>query len=271
MFKKGDHVASSHILSYQPRTMKTSAAIYAELVQFACQHVKNNIIKDCAIGENCLAVASDLGCGLAFLERSFWGVMPSHKEIKVLEQEISSMGLDALVPKYLDDDPLTAALAFAAINAVCASSSEHKLGEFSLQSILAQHKRLGMVGYFCPLMPEVRASGIELEIFELRDIAGTHRPQAAAEIMPHCDLVIFTGSTFVNKTFHFYQPHLASGADVYILGPSTPLASMLHKNFSLGGSLVRAGSEDEVFNNIRQGYNYRRLQPWLTKVVACHV
>ncbi|NLY41578.1 MAG: hypothetical protein GX055_08180 [Desulfovibrionales bacterium] len=251
--------------------MEKSAVIYAELVQYACHYAKKSSIKRCALGENCLAVESDLGCGLAFLERSFWGVMPSRNELNALEQEISSMRLETLIPKYLDDDALTVALAFAAINSVCVASSGYAPGEFALRNILDTHKRLGMVGFFCPLLPEVRASGIDLEIFELRDIAGTHRPQAAAEIMPHCDLVVFTGSTFVNKTFHFYQPYLASGADVYILGPSTPLASVLCKNFSLGGSLVRAESEDDVFNAIRQGYNYRRLQPWLTKVVAYRV
>lgn len=247
--------------------MKTSASIYTDLAQSACEHVQNKMIKDCAIGQNCLAVTSDLGCGLAFLERSFWSIMPSQSQLRAREKEISSMDLDDLIPLYLDDHSLTAALALAAINAVC-SSLKYTRGEFDLKSILTRHKRLAMVGFFRPLMPAVQSSRIDMDIFELRNMAGAHRPEAAAEIMPKCDVVVFIGSTFVNKTFHYYQPHLAPRARVYILGPSTPLVSVLGKKFNLGGSLVHPGCAEKVSHNIRQGYNYRRLQPWLMKVVS---
>ena len=234
--------------------------IYNELLDCAFNYANNSIIKNCAIGENCLAVQSDLGCGLAFVERGFWGIMPSGRELRATERQLRGLRLKDLLPSYLGNDQLYSAAAFAAINSIFTNPS-HPGGEFPLAGELKKHRRLGMVGCFHPLMPFVRGSGIELVLFELQKMDGAHTPGEAPELFPSCDLLIISGSTFVNRSIHCYLPHISPEADVYIVGPSTPLAPDLAGRFNLAGSLVENGQEEQVFEKIRQGYSYRKLSP----------
>lgn len=239
---------------------------YQNLLSYARNYANNNIITACAIGENCLAVQSSLGCGLAFVERDFWRIMPAQAELRRTEQSLCGMQLDELIPKYLEQDPLQSALAFAAINSIFSQFGQFS-GEFAFTTELKRHKRLGMVGCFHPLMPFVRGSGIELVLFELQEMPGAHAPKEAPELLPSCDMLIITASTFVNHTLHLYTPYISPLADVYIMGPSTPLSPELAAHWNLGGSLIETGAEEAAFEKIRQGYSYRKLSPWLRKVM----
>lgn len=240
--------------------------IYRDLADCAANYVKNSIISACAIGENCLAVKSGSGCGLAFVERGFWGIMPSPQSLRAVEREVTGLHLQELLSQYTGKDPLYSAIAFAAMNSVFARFGGQN-GEFPFIDELKTHRRLGMVGCFHPLMPFVRGSGIELALFELQKMPGAHSPEDAPAVLPGCDMLIISGSTFVNRTLHTYLPHIAPEADVYIIGPSTPLSPELSGHWNLGGSLLEPGTEEEAFEKIRQGYSYRKLSPWLRKVV----
>lgn len=244
-------------------------SIYSQLQSYALNYAKNSIISGCAIGENCLAVESGPGCGMAFVERDFWRIMPSQGEIRALENKVCGMRLDELIAMYEDNNTVFSGLAFAAINSAFSAGAQHT-GEFDLPAALVGRRRMGMVGCFHPLMPHVRKSGIELVLFELQKMPGTHSPEEAPDLLPGCDILVITASTFVNRTFHLYLPHISPEAEVYIMGPSTPLSADLAERFNLAGSLVSPENRDKVFDNVRRGYSYRALSPWLRKVIVPH-
>ena len=59
-----------------------------------------------------------------------------------------------------------------------------------------------MVGYFGPLVPEVRRRAAKLHIFERVDLPqGDLLPQErAGEILPHCQVAIISATTLLNRT-----------------------------------------------------------------------
>lgn len=73
--------------------------VYSDLLGHALNYANDSIIRACAIGENCLAVESSGGCGLSFVERDFWRIMPPQSELRELERELRGLRLSELIAK----------------------------------------------------------------------------------------------------------------------------------------------------------------------------
>lgn len=240
-----------------------SASLYESLVSSALDCVKSDIIIDCAIGKNCLGIQMDQGIGLAFTTAEAWS-LASSMPLPEQEQQYRECRLGDTIADYLGSDPLAVNVALAAMNSVYIHKGEpDNLNWFEW---LRGKKKLGMVGYFCPIMERVAFAGVEPVIFELRDIPGTHRPAEAAELMPGCDAVLITGATFANKSVHTYLPHIAPDAEAFIFGHSTPLADSLLERFTIGS--CRVLNKDKVFETIRRGGGIRDMKEHICKVIC---
>lgn len=118
-------------------------------------------------------------------------------------------------------------------------------------------KKVGVIGHF-PHLEEL-AGHCRLSIFERQPQPGDLPDPAAEYLLPDQDLVYVTGTTFINKTITRLL-ELAKGAEVCIVGPSTPMIPGLfrHGIHSLSGlvvtdylELARAITEDccdEIFD-----------------------
>ena len=84
---------------------------------------------------------------------------------------------------------------------------------------------IGMVGYFGPLVSPLRSRGMTLHVFERHPMPETDvLPEASAvQILPQCDVVILSATTFINRTLDGLLPLGRNAHDIAILGPSTPL------------------------------------------------
>lgn len=243
--------------------------VYKNLVRSVDDYVQSDIIIDIAVGQKCIGVRTRHGIGLTYVTGEAW---ERASQIGPESAETSCRGapLSGIVPRYLEDDPLYTAIALAALNSLHIEKGEDDPRDWFRD--LGRKRRLGMVGYFCPIMDRIALSLIEPVIFELRDIPGTYGPERAPELLPTCDAVLITGATFANKTVHHYLPHIAPDADACIFGHSTPLADFLLERFTLGATRIpRDGSPisnaDEAFRLIRRGGNIRELKPFTRKVI----
>jgi uncharacterized protein (DUF4213/DUF364 family) len=82
-------------------------------------------------------------------------------------------------------------------------------------------ERIGVVGMF----PFVKHLGGHVTVFEEREAQGCLPASEAPSYLPSCDLVVITGSAFVNGTL---EGLLAlSGGYTLVIGPSTPLSPIL--------------------------------------------
>ncbi|QQG66152.1 Rossmann-like domain-containing protein [Desulfobulbus oligotrophicus] len=237
--------------------------IYSQLLHSAQEILADETVQECAIGKKCVAVATERGVGLAFTTDSAWKMI-RQTNIRALEKRLQSCPLRLLLPHYLQDDPLHCALALAAINSLLLSVSGDPCQEKWIDS-LKKGQKLALIGHFRPLLEELHNRGFEPIIFELLPLRGTFPPERAVDLLPLCDAVLITGSTFANKTIHNYLPHIHPEADVWISGPSTPLADFLLDRFSLGSRVVC--NRQVVLEAVRTGAGMRNLKQVMCKVV----
>lgn len=237
-------------------------SLYDSLVSCAMDYVQTDTIVDVAIGPRCLAVQSPAGVGLAFVDAAAWSEAQS-AGARTLEETLRGSALTTLIPRYRDGSPLYTALALAAINSLFIHTGDPATMDWP--DLLRGIQRLGMVGYFCPIMDRLGLAGVTPVIFELRDIPGTHKPEEAPALLPGCDGVLLTGASFANKTIHQYIPHIAPGARAFIVGQSTPLADFLLDRFTLGSS--RLGNWEAAAPIIRFGGGVRDIKTFIDKVI----
>jgi len=81
-----------------------------------------------------------------------------------------------------------------------------------------------MVGYFPPLVEKFRAAGIPLKVFDLHNDFPDQSPiEELPGELPGAECLILTSTTLFNGTFTDIITRLDPMAEVYMLGPSTPL------------------------------------------------
>lgn len=238
-------------------------AIYEKLISSALGHAGAGTILDCAIGSNCLGIHTEQGTGLAFVTGEAWQ-LASAGSVSRIEESCRGRALSDVIPRYAENDPLAVNIALAAINSLHIYKGAPDTRNWF--EWLRGKKRLGMVGYFCPIMERVALAGVEPVIFELRPIPGTHTPDEAPALMPGCDAVLITGAAFANKSVHQYLPHISPDADAFIFGHSTPLCDCLLERFTLGSTRVL--DKDRAFAVIRAGGGIRDMKEHTLKIIC---
>jgi uncharacterized protein (DUF4213/DUF364 family) len=131
---------------------------------------------------------------------------------------------------FAADDAALRTIGFAAANAVTRflfdragfvpASSADSVGALGL----LPGDRVGMIGFFAPLLPRVRASGAELVVVELRaellDRADGFRVTLDADELRGCSKVLATGTLLLNGTLDAMLERCTAASRVAIVGPS---------------------------------------------------
>ena len=119
-----------------------------------------------------------------------------------------------------------AAVGIAAINALL--NRRYEAGENIVRAVsCTEDQVVGMVGDFCPLVGKFQ-NAKALYIF---DRAAEQRPgrqqilpeEAQDELLPECDLVVLTGTAFINKTADHVLSLCKKASEIIIVGASTPM------------------------------------------------
>lgn len=121
-------------------------------------------------------------------------------------------------------------LGMAAINAI--SQFVFKQSGYPLPSMhktvhqlaLQKGDHIGMVGYFPPLIEQVRADGIRLTVLELDERWLQEADEFVVTLDPErlseCNKVICTGTVLVNQTVDSVLQHCRGAAQIMIVGPT---------------------------------------------------
>jgi uncharacterized protein (DUF4213/DUF364 family) len=158
------------------------------------------------------------------------------------------------------DEPTLASVGMAAINALL----PHRAAawtELNAEKVLAKHgagRKVALIGHF-PFVNRLRDRVGELTVLEQRPQPGDLPAAAAAEILPQAEVVAISGTTLINHTLDELMALCSTEALIVILGPSTPLSSLL---FGYGvdmlcGSVVAAIRP--VLKTVEQGGNFRQV------------
>ncbi len=118
-----------------------------------------------------------------------------------------------------------ASIGVAGINALIKPKDYNEIEIFEhILKIAEKYEKIGVVGYFKPLIEKLPKDK-EVFVFEKKLYYGFLPDSAEEDIIPECDLVIISGSTFVNKTIERLL-ELSNGY-VMIIGPTTILSPVL--------------------------------------------
>jgi uncharacterized protein (DUF4213/DUF364 family) len=115
--------------------------------------------------------------------------------------------------------------------------------------------RVAMVGYFGPVIAQLRKIGCRLDILELKSHHGdTLPPEKAGEALAGCTVAIITGTSLINGTFEELIAGLGEPRAAVLLGPSSPLCGDIFQGMKvshIAGSRVR--DTDSVLRVVSEG------------------
>lgn len=157
-----------------------------------------------------LMVLEDSSCGFFYdLDIPAHTSNSSQRDRDELSQNIAGARVEEIAKMILGHDTLSRGIGLAAINAL--SAHVFRLAGFTLPisstgSTDVSHKggHIGMIGYFPPVVKQLRASNCPLTVLELDeslyDQQDNYLVTAESENLQNCDVVLCTSSTLINNT-----------------------------------------------------------------------
>ncbi|MBN2106797.1 MAG: DUF364 domain-containing protein [Deltaproteobacteria bacterium] len=100
---------------------------------------------------------------------------------------------------------------------------------------LTKEDRVGMVGFFGPLVPVIRQRAGELIIFEenMARSDGLCPGSREAELLPACSVAIITATSIINNSFEHIAAAAVNCRITAVLGPSTPLEPDIFRGYGI--------------------------------------
>lgn len=214
-------------------------------------------VREVLVGVHWTVVCSR-GCGLA----STLPASGPHGEAGVRDVGRLHLKSGREMAEYArSSDPVEAGIGVAAINSLL-DVDESRGVEVNAARVLAERGRgrdVALVGHF-PFIPRLREEVGRLWVIEKRPSEGDFPESAAADLIPRADVVALTGSALVNGTLDGLLALCRPEALVMVLGPSTPLSTVL---FGHGANLlsgVRVQDESAVLRTVAQGASFRQVE-----------
>ena len=229
-------------------------------------------VRDVRIGLGYTAVQVENGdVGLAY---TFRGEAGHTCTVMGMAGELAGKSAERLLAFIKEGDVVSAAVGLATFNALLQQNLPVSLAEDFFPIVqLQKGERVGMVGFFAPIIPIIKKAGCELFIFEknLKRGEGLFGPEKIPSELPTCAVVILSATTLINRTFEEVAKYTKGAREVIMLGPSTPLVPdvMGHYGVTLlaGMRIVRP---EAVLRIVSEGGGTQRLRGTVEKmVVSC--
>jgi uncharacterized protein (DUF4213/DUF364 family) len=154
---------------------------------------------------------------------------------------------------------LEASIGMATINSLVDIDESNCIEKNAFDIILekGQGKNVTIVGHF-PWIPKLKGRTKNLWVLEQRLREGDLPAKEADQILPQCDVVGITGTSFINHTLEGLLS-LCKGAYVLLIGPTSPLSPLL---FDYGIDAI-CGSKiidpDRLIRTISEGATFKEV------------
>jgi len=230
------------------------------------------LVKEIKVGK--LPTIEDIRAGLFYtavkLEDGRAGVAATPRALVTPRpreaEDLRALGTENVLELALSPDPLLSAVGVATLNALLSDSTDTVEGDLLDHLGIDEDDRVGMVGYFGPFVERLKGRVRELFIFERSErVEHVYPDWAEPLLLPHCDVVIISGTTFVNKTIDYVLEHVKNARKVAVAGPTTPLSDrLLGKIDILAG--IRVTDPDRLLVVVSQGGGTRAIMSVASKV-----
>jgi uncharacterized protein (DUF4213/DUF364 family) len=154
---------------------------------------------------------------------------------------------------------LEASIGMATINSLVDIDESKCIEKNAFEIILekGQGKNVAIVGHF-PWIPKLKGRTKNLWVLEQRLREGDLPAKEADRILPQCEVVGITGTSFINHTLEGLLS-LCKGAYVLLIGPTSPLSPLL---FDYGIDAI-CGSKiidpDKLIRSISEGATFKEV------------
>ncbi|MGA2517114.1 MAG: DUF364 domain-containing protein [Thermodesulfobacteriota bacterium] len=154
---------------------------------------------------------------------------------------------------------LEASIGMAAINSLIDIDESKCIEKNAFEIILekGQGKNVAIVGHF-PWIPKLKEKVQNLWVLEQRVREGDLPAKEAIRILPQCDVVGITGTSFINHTIEGLL-NLCKKAYVVLVGPTSPLSSVL---FDYGIEAIcgtKVIDAEKVVRSIGEGATFKEV------------
>jgi len=191
---------------------------------------KKHKIRDVRIGLGYTAVVLDNGrCGLAYTFRT-----DTISGCGLINEAGSFIGKSAseLIHFYPLHNSVKASVGLATINALANYDLTGSIEGDILEVLdITPSDKVGMVGYFAPLIPALEKKTEDICIFEKKEMKEKYvlPEEIKEEILPQCSVVLLTATVLVNKTYEYITELIKNARICAMLGPSTPVVPEFFK------------------------------------------
>lgn len=204
---------------------------------------------------------TSLRCGLASTMAA--SILPHEGNQVEHAGELLPTGAKAIASLSFSSSVLEASIGIAAINSmipVDESLCENLNAEAEIRN-RGKGKRIAIIGHF-PFVKRLRKEIKELWVFELpgRDRPGDIVDDRIKTLLPRADVVAVTSTTLINHTLGNILDLVSPGAYKLLLGPSSPLSTVLfdYGFDAVSGSIIV--DREQVLKAICQGANFRQVR-----------
>ncbi len=231
-------------------------------------------VSDVRIGLGYTAVLLDTGnAGVA---ATLWNAGTGGCSMFQGSRPIASSSVRDVLGYMTSADMLERTVGLAAANALfntdqartCAGCACHG-GDLLDVLELGPEDRVGMVGFFGPLVPLIRQRAGELIVFEknMGRADGLAPAEQALKTLPACSVAVITATSIINNTFEQLAAAAASCRAVAVLGPSTPLVpGVLRAHGVTHLSGIIAENPHEILRMVSEAGGTRFFMKWSKKV-----
>jgi hypothetical protein len=172
--------------------------------------------------------------------------------------------------KFLVSDNLTeASLGLAAANALANTTPPDALPGDVLHAVeILPSDRVGMVGFFGPLVPTLKESVMRLEVFESDDsiMSDLLNASEALNRLPYCDVTLITSTAIINNTIDALLEASVNCSETVLLGSSTPLLPEAFYDTAVTWlSGITVDDTAGILKVISEGGGTRFFKPFVTK------
>jgi uncharacterized protein (DUF4213/DUF364 family) len=193
--------------------------------EYALDRSYGRIVTDVRIGLCYTAVLLDDGAaGVAYTFKEY---LPAGCDVFQGKRPVAGKPASETLGYLASPDLLQRAVSLATANALINYSRKELVAGDVLEALTCgADDRVGMVGYFPPLMPVLKPKVKELLIFEalLKNTPGVYAEDQAAALLSTCSVAIITATTLLNNTLPSLLQACQNCRAVAIVGATTPLA-----------------------------------------------
>jgi uncharacterized protein (DUF4213/DUF364 family) len=242
--------------------------ILQHIREYSAGRALGRTVADVRIGLCYTAVLLDDGsAGVAY---TFKESLPAGCDVFQGNRPVAGKPASEALGYLASPDILQRAVGLATANALINHSREELIAGDVLEALACgADDRVGMVGYFPPLMPVLKPKIKELLVFEtlLKNSPGVYAEDRAPALLPSCSVAIITATTLLNNTLPALLEACRSCRAVAIVGATAPLAPEVFasKGVTLLSGIVVTNSSG-ILRQVSEGGGMGSFKGYIQKV-----